>query len=147
MKTLANLDMNRIFDETEAAVRARAQQILAESKEERANPELAASRQSERDTAREQEAQRIVDSVPALIAARIANGEQSLILMTVELGNIWGYNVSPARIIEEAVVEHNKAVAALVIEKLSGIDKLFVKRVDYKKANSHVGGFFVCLNW
>jgi len=44
MNTLNSLDMDRIFAETEAGVRARAQLILQEAAEDRADPQLAERR-------------------------------------------------------------------------------------------------------
>lgn len=146
MKTLNNLDMDRIFNETEAGVRARAQQILQESRQDREDPQLAERRKVDRAIAIEQEAQRIVDSLPALIGARIANGEQSLILLTVSNGPGFTYSPGHAHVVETVVAEHNIAVANLVIEKLTGIDKLHVKRDPYTQ-QGRTGGFFVRVNW
>jgi len=146
MKTLNNLDMDRIFAETETAVRERALQILQESRQDRDDPQLAERRKVDRAIAIEQEAQRIVDSLPALIGARIANGEQSLILLTVSNGPTFTYSPGHAHVVEHAVAEHNIAVANLVIEKLTGIDKLHVKRDPYQQPGRS-GGFFVRVNW
>ena len=145
MKTLNNLDMDRIFDETEAAVRARAQQIFQESAEDRADPQLAERRKVDRAIAVEQEAQRVVDSLPALIASRIANGEQSLILLTVSGEPGFTYSPGAAHIVDAAVARHNTAVADLVIDKLTGIDKLHVKRDTFQSGRG--AGFFVRVNW
>lgn len=146
MKTLLALDMNRIFSDTEAAVKARAERIMREAREEMADPDLRERRTQERAQAAEQEAQRIVDAIPDLIAARIANGEQQQLLLTVSYGYYWGYNRGPARLIDEAQTEHNIAVAKLVIEKCSGIDKLHVTRQEYQQPG-RPGGFFVIINW
>ncbi len=146
MKTIIGLDMNRIFDETEAAVRARADQIMQEAREDHADPQLAERRKVDRAIAAEQEAQRIVDGLPALIKARIPNGEQSLILLTVPAAPGFTYSPGAAHIVDTAVAEHNAAVAAIVIEKLSGVDKLHVRRVDYQTQARH-GGFLVVVNW
>lgn len=146
MKTLNNLDMDRIFAETEAGVRARAQLILQEAAQDRADPQLAERRKIDRSLAIEQEAQRIVDSLPALIAARIPNGEQSLILLTVQSGPGFTYSPGYAHVVETVLAEHNIAVANLVIEKLTGIDKLHVKRHAFK-ADGLGSGFFVRVNW
>ncbi|RTL41838.1 MAG: hypothetical protein EKK48_13045 [Candidatus Melainabacteria bacterium] len=146
MKTIIGLDMNRIFDETEASVRARAQQIMQEASEDRADPQLAERRKVDRAIAVEQEAQRIVDSLPSLIAARIPNGEQSLILLTVSGGPGFTYSPGAAHIVETTIAQHNAAVAASVIEKLTGIDKLHVRRVNYQ-TEGRQGGFFVVVNW
>jgi hypothetical protein len=146
MKTLNNLDMDRIFAETETAVRDRAQQIMQELREDRADPQLAERRKVDRSIAIEQEAQRIVDSLPALIGARISNGEQSLILLTVSNGPGFTYSPGPAHVVETVVAEHNIAVANLVIEKLTGIDKLHVSRHPYQ-AERLGAGFIVRVNW
>lgn len=146
MKTAINLDMNRIFDETEVAVRERAAQILQEAREERENPQLAQQRTEERDVAAKQEAQDLVDSLPSRIAACIARGEQSLTLFTVSHGYFHGYNVSPARVVEEAGVRRDTAVAKHLIALLTGIDKLHVRREDYQQSG-RPGGFFVRVNW
>jgi len=146
MKTLLNLDMQRIFNDTEVAVRERAERIMRETREEREDPQLLERRTAERALACEQEAQRIVDTIPEIIAARIANGEQQHILLTVSHGYYWGYNYSAARVIDETQTKHNIAVAKLVIEKCSGIDKLIVSRQEYQQSG-RPGGFFVILNW
>jgi hypothetical protein len=146
MKTIIGLDMNRIFDETEAAVRERAQQILREAAEDRADPQLAERRKADRAIAVEQEAQRIVDGLPALIAARIPNGEQRLTLLTVSNGPGFTYSPGHAHAVETALAERNAAVAAAVIEKLTGVDKLHVTRVDYQVGN-RPSGYFVVVNW
>ena len=146
MKTITGLDMNRIFDETEVAVRARAEQIMQEMREERADPQLAESRKAARAVANEQEAQTIVDGLPALIAARIPTGEQSILLMTVPAAPGFTYSPGHAHVVDTAVSEHNAAVAALVIDMLTGVDKLHVRRVDYQSGRS-IGGFFVVVNW
>jgi hypothetical protein len=146
MKTITGLDMNRIFAETEAAVRARAEQILQDARDERADPQLAETRKAARANATEQEAQSIVDALPALIAARIPNGEQSLILLTVPGAPGFTYSPGNAHVVDTAVAEHKAAVANLVIEKLTGVDKLHVRRVDYQSGRLS-GGFFVVVNW
>ena len=146
MKALIDLDMNRIFNETEVAVRERADRIMQETREEMADPHLLERRTAERSLAREQEAQRIVDTIPEIIASRIANGEQQHLLLTVSHAHVWGYNYCSARVIEETQVKHNIAVAALVIEKCSGVDKLRVSREEYQQ-QGRPGGFFVRLNW
>jgi hypothetical protein len=146
MKSLTDLDMNRIFNETEVAVKERAERIMQESREEMADAHLLERRTAERTLACEQEAQRIVDTIPQIIASRIANGEQQHLLLTVSHGHFWGYNYSAARVIDEAQVKHNLAVAALVIKKCSGIDKLHVSRQDYQQ-QGRPGGYFVRLAW
>lgn len=145
MKTLNNLDMDRIFAETETAVRERANQLLQEARENHADPQLAERRKADRAAACEQEAQSIVDSLPAKIAAQIASGGQSLILLTVGSGPGFTYSPGHAHVVETALAEHNIAVANLVIEKLTGIDKLHVKRDSYQSGRG--GGFFVRINW
>jgi hypothetical protein len=146
MKALIDLDMNRIFNDTEVAVKERAARIIQEKREEAADPQLLARGTTERALACEQEAQRIVDTIPELIASHIANGEQQHLLLTVSHGYFWGYNYGAARIIDETQVKHNTAVAALVIQKCSGIDKLHVTREEYQQ-QGRPGGFFVRLSW
>ncbi len=146
MKTLSNLDMDRIFAETETAVRELANQLLQEARENHADPQLAERRKADRSIACEQEAQRIVDSLPAKIGACIANGEQSLILRTVSNGPCFTYSPGHAHVVETALAEHNIAVANLVVEKLTGIDKLHVRREPYHQSG-RTGGFFVRVNW